>query len=192
MIEDALLFLDIETTGLTHGEDLLLEVGMIVTDMQLNELQDGRISFLVHWSTGQLDEYLQGKDFVREMHTKNGLLQEVATSPLGEDEDIVLIRVKDWIVDYQNMHEIKNFHPAGSSVHFDVTWLDYEFLYKVGYPSFSKAANLHHRYYDVSAIKMFLQMTVADGEYNPGPEDEHRALSDLENDIAWVKLAQDS
>ena len=70
-----LLWLDIETTGLSENEDLLLEVGLILTDDHL----------CVTASTNVVIGYnrireLVTNEFVRKMHEGNGLLDTVECS----------------------------------------------------------------------------------------------------------------
>lgn len=82
------VFLDIETTGLDPVQDLILEIAAIVTDDELNEV--ARYSSVVV-PCGGLHTLERMNDFVRDMHTKNGLIDQinlVSTSPLYKTESV--------------------------------------------------------------------------------------------------------
>ena len=72
-LTDALVWVDCEMTGLDLATDELIEIGVIVTDFNLNPLDTG-IDLLIKPSQTALDNM---GDFVREMHTKSGLLDEL-------------------------------------------------------------------------------------------------------------------
>ena len=70
--DDRLVWIDLEMTGLEVDRDVIVEIACIVTDSELNALDDG-IQLIVH---ANADALTQMGDFVREMHTKSGLLPE--------------------------------------------------------------------------------------------------------------------
>jgi oligoribonuclease len=71
-----ILWTDIETSGLAERSDHLLEVAMVVTDDQLREIaHHSVVCFPVGITVDQLVE--QMAPIVRDMHTKNGLLDEL-------------------------------------------------------------------------------------------------------------------
>lgn len=171
---EILCWIDLETTGLSYAQDIPMEVGIILTDIRLKEI--ARMSWLCNvrdW------DFVPQNEFVLDMHTKNGLLGELYQSEEATwnlyDQSIT-----DWISDEAGSfadYEPVQLHPAGSSVHFDVRFCEKFF------PTFSSM--LHHRHYDVSSVKMFYQTLL--GTYDTGPVDPHRALGDLDNDIAWIR-----
>ena len=64
------MWIDCEMTGLDLERDALIEVAALVTDKDLNVLGEG-VDVLIK----PREEQLAGmSDFVREMHTKSGLL----------------------------------------------------------------------------------------------------------------------
>jgi oligoribonuclease len=65
-----IVFLDLETTGLRATEHEVLEVAAIVTDDQLSEVARFHRVVSAQCLFSQLDE------FIRDMHTKNGLWEE--------------------------------------------------------------------------------------------------------------------
>src|SRR5215471_10567826 len=73
---DRLVWIDLEMTGLDVRRHKIVEVAVLVTDAALEPLDDG-IDLVVH----QPEAVLAGMDdFVRAMHTRSGLLTEIATS----------------------------------------------------------------------------------------------------------------
>ena len=69
-MNDRLVWIDCEMTGLDLEADALIEVAALVTDFELNVLGDG-IDLVIKPPAEALD---QMGDFVREMHEKSGLL----------------------------------------------------------------------------------------------------------------------
>jgi oligoribonuclease (3'-5' exoribonuclease) len=69
-----IVFVDTETSGLNERQGALLEVALIVTDDDLNELS--HISTVVRPVVSAVE--LQMDDVVKTMHTRNGLLAELA------------------------------------------------------------------------------------------------------------------
>lgn len=73
-MSDELVWIDCEMTGLDLGRDALIELAVLVTDAELNILGDG-VDVLIR----PTDEQLAGMvDVVRKMHTKSGLIDDVA------------------------------------------------------------------------------------------------------------------
>lgn len=74
MNTDRYVWLDIETFGLNQYSDPILEIGFKITDVRLEMIDDFQI---VLWETDRYDKALMKCDpYVREMHTKSGLLEE--------------------------------------------------------------------------------------------------------------------
>src|SRR5436309_2863676 len=74
--DNRLVWIDLEMTGLEPRTDTIVEIACLVTDDQLELVDDG-IDVVVH----QPPEALAGMDdFVRTMHTKSGLLHEIEAS----------------------------------------------------------------------------------------------------------------
>ena len=76
MLEDNLIWLDMEMTGLNPSTDLILEVAVVVTDSHLNILTQSP-SFVIH----QPDNILNQMDkWNTSTHTKSGLIDKVKSS----------------------------------------------------------------------------------------------------------------
>jgi oligoribonuclease len=69
-VDDPLVWIDLEMTGLEVERDVIVEIACIVTDAELATLDDG-IELIVHADGAALARM---GDYVREMHTKSGLL----------------------------------------------------------------------------------------------------------------------
>lgn len=75
--EAGFVVLDTETTGLSAEEDVVMEVGVTVTDINLNELITN--SWLV--KSPDWENKLFRNEFVQDMHTKNGLMADIRSLP---------------------------------------------------------------------------------------------------------------
>lgn len=166
----ALVWIDVETTGLEPKEDQLLEVGCIVTDANLTEI--ARSFYLVEM-TDDGKRRLAGNDFVREMHAKSGLLREVELHGryvgTRESELAGFIRV---------VTNGEKLPLAGSTIGFDRSFLA-EYMPKV-------LDVVHYRSVDVSSLKLLAAMW----GFRPAPKSReavHRATPDLEDSIAELK-----
>ena len=144
---DKLVFCDIETTGLDERKDFILEVGLVVTDLQLNILGE--------WSSLVLNDdwraRLAGNQLVWDMHTKSGLIKELdqlQNSPhLPGDYDSAVVAFKAYTWLTKDMGLPENEIPcAGSSVHFDRDFLRNSRMIVLN--SF-----FSHRNIDVSSLK---------------------------------------
>src|SRR6185436_15795554 len=73
-LTDRIVWIDCEMTGLSLTSDALIEVAALVTDYELNQLGDG-VDLVV---APPAEALRQMDDFVRDMHTSSGLLDELA------------------------------------------------------------------------------------------------------------------
>jgi len=107
-----IVWIDTETTGLDPHTGSLLEIAVVVTDDNFNEL--GAYSTNVLGADlANLDEFIVG------MHTKSGLLDE-----LNEGNGQTLEDVKsDLLVWLEQFGDLSRAPLGGSSVHFDRAWL---------------------------------------------------------------------
>ncbi len=132
MSDPKLVWLDLETTGLDPKKGSILEIGVIVTDLELNEIE--RRSWVLQYSRDSILTSMN--DFVLNMHMSNGLLKKVwATRRLGEvvtadflhrldvDRAKTILGAHAWIRRATADTEAKDCYLAGSSIHFDRAWL---------------------------------------------------------------------
>ena len=131
-----IVFLDIETTGLSPERDTILEVGMVVTTPTLTVIGDPWANTIYTPAATTLIE----SDYVRAMHTTSGLLVAVESGPsMAQVESAALALLRSL-----------NFEPgtatmAGYSPHFDRGFL------RRHMPSLD--AFFDHRMIDVSTLR---------------------------------------
>ncbi len=83
-------------TGLDTKNDALIEVAALVTDSELNILGDG-VDVVIKPDDAAL---AQMNDFVRDMHTRSGLLAELPHGKtMAEAQALVLEYIKKWVPD---------------------------------------------------------------------------------------------
>ncbi len=162
-----LLWLDLETTGLNPRADNILEIAVSVADFATPFVAVPALHRVIR-SRGSIED-----EFVRKMHSDNGLLKEAAApsaSPLC-DVEAELVRL---------FSLTETYFLAGFSVHFDHSFLN------IDMPGF--ASCLSHRHYDVSSIKLFCQSL----GMLPLPKGSgtHRAREDVLEAVAHAKLCE--
>ena len=150
-------------TGLDVTRDALIEVAVVITDADLNIVDPG-IDVLITPPV----EALEGmNDFVRQMHTSSGLLDELPSGTTMED-------AQQQVLDY-----IRRFIPtpkkallAGNSVGTDKMFLEANMPLVIDY--------LHYRLVDVSSIKELAKRWYRKAfEEAPVKHGGHRALADI-------------
>src|SRR6478752_465389 len=84
---DRLVWIDCEMTGLDLEVDELVEIAVVITDFELNVLDPG-LSIVIKPDASALENM---NDFVRDMHTTSGLIEEIPNGKsLAEAEYEVL------------------------------------------------------------------------------------------------------
>lgn len=169
---DRLVWVDLEMTGLDVAVDEIVEIAAIVTDGDLNELDEG-ISHVVR--PADLTRLEQMDPVVVRMHTDSGLLADI---PGGID----LQQAGQLVLSYVRGHvpEPRRAPLAGSSV-----YVDRMFLAK-GVPDLD--AHLHYRLVDVSSIKEIARRWYPSAYFNaPAKTGGHRALADVRESIAELR-----
>jgi oligoribonuclease len=173
---DRLVWIDCEMTGLDLTSDALVEIACIVTDGELNPLDDG-IDVLIKPPAEALDGM---KDVVREMHTTSGLLAELpAGLTLAEAQDLVLGYIK------QHVSESRKVPLCGNSIATDRSFLARDMPELDGF--------LHYRMVDVSSIKELARRWYP-RVYFASPEKHggHRALADIRESIRELQYYREA
>jgi oligoribonuclease len=173
---DRIVWIDCEMTGLDTGADALIEVAAVVTDSELNVLGDG-VDVVISPPPAALE---QMGDFVRDMHTTSGLLDELASGgTLAEAEQQVLAYIKAWVPDAGKAPL------AGNSVGTDKSFLDRDMPELVGH--------LHYRIIDVSSINELSRRWYPRVYFNsPKKEGGHRALADILESIDELRYYREA
>ena len=79
---ERLVWIDLEMTGLDTERHTIVEIAVLVTDAALELVDDG-IDLVIHATPEELDRM---DDFVRNMHTKSGLLRQIEASTLSLED----------------------------------------------------------------------------------------------------------
>lgn len=154
-------------TGLSLEHDALVEVAVLVTDDKLNVLGDG-VDVVIKPADAAV---AQMNDFVRDMHTSSGLLQEL---PHGTTMEQATRQVLDYV--RQWVPEPGKAPLAGNSVGTDRTFLVRDMPELV--------EHLHYRVIDVSTIKELSRRWYPRAYFQaPQKTGNHRALGDIQDSI---------
>ena len=167
-----LVWIDCEMTGLDVTRDALIEVAVLVTDAQLNVLGDG-LDLVI--STPEEKLAVMG-DFVREMHTKSGLVDEIRASATTMDD-----------AQRQILAYVKRYVPAagraplaGNTIGTDRAFLARDMPLLIDY--------LHYRNVDVSTIKELARRWYPRTFFQaPEKHGNHRALADIRESIQELR-----
>jgi len=164
---DRLVWIDCEMTGLDLVHDALVEIACLVTDGQLNMLDDG-INLVIKPPAEALDHM---PDIVREMHTKSGLLTELGAGiTLAEAQEQVLAYVRGHVA------EPKKVPLCGNSIATDRSFLARDMT--------ELDTFLHYRMVDVSSIKELARRWFPRAYFaSPEKHGDHRALADIRESV---------
>ena len=175
-VNDFLVWIDCEMTGLDLASDALIEVAVLVTDGNLDVLGDG-VDVLISPPTGALE---QMGDFVRDMHTKSGLLDELASGvTMDEAQQRVLDYVKAWVPTECRAPL------AGNTIGTDRAFLARDM------PELESW--VHYRNVDVSSIKELARRWFPRAYYqSPAKGGNHRALADIQESIEELRFYREA
>ncbi|MGO4258481.1 oligoribonuclease [Marmoricola sp. RAF53] len=175
-MNDRLVWIDCEMTGLDLGADALIEVAALVTDFELNVLGDG-IDVVIKPPAEALEQMVP---FVREMHIRSGLLEELDAGTTMEDAQArVLAYIKEHCPDGSRPPL------AGNTVATDRSFLARDM------PELE--AFLHYRIVDVSSIKELSRRWYPRTYYNaPAKSGGHRALADIQESIEELRFYREA
>ncbi len=168
---DRIVWIDCEMTGLELDHDALVEIACVVTDSELNELDEG-IDLVIRTD----EQTLAGMpDIVRQMHTSSGLLNDIPSGlELSEAAALVLEYVQ------KHVPEPRKAPLAGSSVYVDRGFIARDM------PELD--AHLHYRLIDVSTIKELSRRWYPRAYFaSPKKNGGHRALADILESIAELR-----
>lgn len=167
--DDRLVWLDLEMTGLDVTRHTIVEIAVLVTDAQLQPLDEG-IDLVVHQDAAALAEM---DEYVRNMHTRSGLLAEIEASAL------TLNAAGTQALEYVRDHvaEPATAPLCGNSIGVDRRFLDRYLPELDGY--------VHYRSIDVSTLKELCRRWYPDTyRHRPSKKEAHRALADITESIA--------
>ncbi len=166
---DLLLWLDMEMTGLEPATCVPLQVALVVTTPDLQEVDNLELTI---WQPESKLETIE--PFVRKMHTDNGLLQRVRASEIG------MLDAERKMLQFVSRHfKMGEAVLAGNSIHQDRRFLVAYFRVFEGY--------LHYRMIDVSTLKELVRRWYGPQASFTKPSSAHTALSDARESIEELK-----
>jgi len=171
-MDDPLVWVDLEMTGLDPAHHVILEIAVVVSDGALERVVEGP-DLVVAASE---DALAAMEPFVAEMHATSGLLDAVRRSGLGVAE------AEAEVLNFVRAHAPKSRAAplAGNSVHADRAFLARYMPTLNGW--------LHYRNVDVSTVKELARRWYPDA-YASAPEKAkgHRALADIRESLAELR-----
>ena len=175
-VNDRLVWIDCEMTGLDLGTDALIEVAALVTDGDLNVLGEG-VDIVIAAPPAALESM---GDYVRQMHTSSGLIDKLAIgTTVADAEALVLAYVREWVP------EQRKAPLAGNTVGTDRMFLARDM------PELER--HLHYRNVDVSTIKELSRRWFSRAYHNaPRKAGNHRALADIQESIEELRYYREA
>lgn len=174
--KEYIIWCDVETTGVVAFNDELLEIGALVTDMEGNKVGEGFTQVVqvadMKTTVDKCDDYVQN------MHTKNGLFEDLwyGGLPLSKIEDLFIQWLKETVPEYDgNFDKNLVFYFGGRSI-----TLDRNFLYANTPRIFNVFS---HQSIDLTSVSIMLERNVINIDKSVFfvEDTAHRALKDSED-----------
>jgi oligoribonuclease len=170
-VNDRLVWIDCEMTGLDTRADALIEVAALVTDFELNVLGTG-VDIVIKPPPDALDQMV---DVVQAMHLSSGLLAEL-------EHGVDLATAEKAVLNYVREHvpQARKAPLAGNTVGTDRLFLSRDM------PMLEQ--HLHYRIVDVSSIKELARRWYPRAYFASPPKGgNHRALADIQESIEELR-----
>ena len=173
--QNALVWLDMEMTGLDPDSDRIIEIAFVITDSRLNAIVEGPA-----WVVHQTDAVLDGMDdWNKSTHGRSGLIAKVKASTLAESE------VEEQCLAFLKLYVPERTSPmCGNSICQDRRFMA-RYMPKL-------EAYFHYRNLDVSTLKELCKRwrpELAKGVVKNG---KHEALADINESIDEMKYYRDN
>jgi oligoribonuclease len=168
-----LVWMDLEMTGLEPARDVIVEIATLVTDDELNIIEEGP-DLVVHVDEAALTGMEQ---IVVDMHTRSGLIELIRTSTVTLEEagaaTLEFIR--------KHVPERRTVPLCGNSIGTDRRFLA-AYLPEI-------EDHLHYRSVDVSTIKELAKRWYPNLEgFRPKKESAHRAMDDIRASVEELRF----
>ena len=163
-------------TGLNPEADCLVEVAVVITNSDLEILDEG-LNVVIK---PRADSWANMNDFVRNMHTESGLINDVETGlDLADAEQLILDYIKGFVP------EARQAPLAGNTIGTDRMFLN-RYM-----PALDQ--HLHYRNIDVSSIKELTRRWYPRAYFQlPKKEGGHRALADILESITELRYYRET
>lgn len=170
-MNEFIVWVDCEMTGLDVQIDEICEIAVIVTDQQLEPVHEG-LQIVVKPSRKAMKNM---GEFVTQMHTDSGLIDEIPSGvSIRKAEQQVLEYVKQWVT------EPSTAPLAGNSIGTDRMFLNRQ---TKEFDDF-----LHYRNIDVSSFKELARRWFPQIYFQlPKKAGNHRALADIRESIKELR-----
>ena len=170
-----LVWIDMEMSGLEPDSDSILEVALIVTDKDLNLVEEGPV-LVVHQSDAVLDAM---DNWNKGTHGKSGLIDKVKASSLGDAE------VEAQMIEFMKKHVGERKSPmCGNSICQDRRFLARHMPKLEAY--------FHYRNLDVSTLKELAARWRPELKDGFKKANSHTALADIQESIEELKYYRDT
>jgi oligoribonuclease len=175
-ISENLVWIDCEMTGLNPEIDCLVEVAVVITNSEL-EILDAGLDLVIK---PRAESWSHMNDFVRQMHTQSGLVDDIENGiELEEAEQLILDYIKKFVPNE------KEAPLAGNSIGTDRMFLN-RYM-----PNLDKY--LHYRNIDVSSIKELARRWYPRVYFQlPKKDGGHRALADILESIQELRYYRET
>ena len=168
--DENLIWIDLEMTGLDPNSDLIIEIATIMTDKNLNVIDEGP-SIVVN----QSDEAMDSMDeWCTNQHGKSGLTDRVKNSVISEEtaENLTLAFLKQHVPQHKSPM-------CGNSICQDRRFLA---RYMPQLEDF-----FHYRNLDVSTLKELTSRWAPEKKMVYAKESSHLAMDDIKDSIDELK-----
>jgi oligoribonuclease len=176
-MDGALVWMDLEMTGLDPSRDVIVEIATLVTDAELNIVAEGP-DLVVHVD----DAALEGMgDVVKNMHAKSGLTDAIRASAVSLED-----------AGAQTLAFIKEHVPSARSAPLCGNSIGTDRRFLAAYlPEIEEY--LHYRCVDVSTIKELVDRWYPEVyAKRPDKTGNHRALGDIVDSVSELRYYRDT
>jgi len=175
-LPEYLVWIDCEMTGLDPESDCLVEIAVVITDFELNVMDEG-LDLVIK---PRPDSLANMNEYVRNMHTTSGLIEEF-------DNGIELQAAETQVLEY-----IKKYVPAAKTAPLAGNTIGTDRMFIAKYmPALNE--HLHYRNIDVSTIKELSKRWYPRAYFQaPKKEGGHRALADILESVEELRYYRKS
>ncbi len=176
--DDRIVWGDVETTGLKDHEHALLEIAVVVTDTQLNILDEEGFHAVVYYPATVAEELRSISDeYVQRMHDDTGLWAKL---PRGKLLSVIDAELAEYIQRFAP--NPRQAYLAGNSIRLDRNFIE-TYLPQVD-------AHMHYRMVDVTTPALLAQWWI-DPELVYQKQYTHSARKDIRESIEELRFHRD-